>query len=241
MNKEDVIYNLEMSIFFYLKETFAIKYNLFSNDSLKINKTIKNKEYQLPTNILVTDGNYNPQELEVLMNGEILDKSNYFINYNTKTIKFNDYFNIIEVKYKILDIDLISEYPDSESSSFEKQIIAVEISDYHTSPFEIGGTRQYWKIRFYIDLFCFSHVMRKLFGNTLSVCFKNYGVPLINFKENNIVLTNGNLNTEFSLSNYEEVRVTDFGNILVESLNMESQEKKKMYNSCVSGTITLAF
>jgi hypothetical protein len=94
---------------------------------------------------------------------------------------------------------------------------------------------------FYIDMFLFSRVLRNRISNAVGIMFKNIKMPIIDFVENGIIKKDGTFNKEFSFEKNSVSYIDKFGNLKIESNDLESFDKKKMYSCTVSGEILIIF
>ena len=242
MRKEDVYYNLMMSFNFYMKEMFCVKNGLIESKNKKIASATKNKKYQLDENIIYTDGEGNAKSsVIVYAGGEEISNSNYVVNYIECTIIFKKTTKDVLIEYNTASVDIVDAFPEDKSDDFAKQMIAISFEDSSLKPFELGTYRQYWKYYFYVDFICYNKVVRDRLSHSFAVGIKNYGVPLFDFSQDNILNQDGTLNEEFKLLEKSYYNMNYFEDLKIEKLNLESLDKKRMYDSCVSGTLTLVF
>lgn len=245
MNREDVIYNVNMSMIFYLKEYFCKKYNFFNTESKTIASAIKNKKYSITDSFFTTDGNGNPSSnVSLLVGGADFSNSSssyeFLYEDDTLFVKFLNTTKNINISYNSPSVNILDAYPDENAPDFSKQMIVFESYDFYSRPFEVGSNRQYWNIPFSVSFFSFSPVIRYKVSGALSTLFKNFSVPLIDFSDNRIII-DGKLNKNFLVEEIKSSDINDFGNIDVQCSDIESQDKKKMYTVSVSGNIKIIF
>ena len=240
MKREDVIYNIKLSFDFYFREVFCKKYGFFEQKEKSFQRVAKNKKYQLDDGILLTDGNGNCDiNIEVKSNDEVI--TDYIYNANTNTICFNKSLQKVVIKYNVISVDVVDYYPEDKSDDFEKQMIAISMNDFYTKPFDVVGRIHKWEIPFYVDMFLFSRVIRNRIASSLSIMFKSISMPIIDFINNGIINDDGTINKEFSFEKNSVSHIDKFGNISLESMDLESLDKKKMYSCSLFGIITVNF
>lgn len=240
MNREDVIYNIKLSFDFYIREIFCKKYGLYKVIDKKYQSVIKNKKYKLEDNVLLLDDEFSTKNtFEITSNGESV--FDYVYNANDGTISFNNAHKNVCIKYNVLDIDIVDEYPDGDSNDFANQVISISINDFFTSNFDVVNHIKKWRIPFYIDAFLFSRVLRNKISSSLAVMFNSISIPIFDFINNGPVNIDGTINSDFSFFNSKVSSVDRFGDISVSANDMESFDKKKMYSCTLSGVITVNF
>lgn len=240
MNKEDVFYNLKLSIDFYFREVFCKKYGFYETKTKKIQKAIKNKKYQLEDNILLTDGNGNASLNVSVKSGEEY-VNDFVFDCNTGTICFTKSLSNVEIEYNVLNVDIVDAYPEDKSDNFERQMISISTDDIYSRPFDVTGKIHRWYLPFYIDMFLFSRVVRNRISNAIGVMFKDISMPVIDFINNGIVNKDGTFNSDFSFKKNAVSYIDNFGSIKIESNDLESLDKKKMYSCTLSGEICIIF
>lgn len=240
MNKEDVFYNVKLSIDFYFREVFCKKYGFYEIKTKKIQKAIKNKKYQLEDGILLTDGNGNASLNVYVKSGEEV-VNDFIFDCNTNTICFTKSLSNIEIEYNVLNVDIVDAYPEDKSDDFGRQMIAISTDDIYSRPFDVTGKIHRWYLPFYIDMFLFSRVVRNRISNAIGVMFKDVSIPVIDFIDNGIINKDGTFNSDFSFKKNAVSYIDKFGNIKIESNDLESIDKKKMYSCTLSGEICIIF
>jgi hypothetical protein len=240
MNKEDVFYNVRLSIDFYFREVFCKKYGFYDTKIKKIQRAIKNKKYQLEDGILLTDGNGNAElNIYVKSGDEIV--SDFCFDFNTNSIYFTESISNISITYNVINVDIVDAYPEDKSDDFLRQMIAISTDDVYSRPFDVSGKIHKWYIPFYIDMFLFNRVIRNRISNAISVMFKSIIIPIIDFSENGIIKKDGTFNKDFSFKKNAVSYIDKFGDLKIESNDLESFDKKKMYSCTVSGEISIIF
>ena len=240
MNKEDVFYNIKLSIDFYFREVFCKKYGFYETKVKKIQKAIKNKKYQLDDDILLTDGNGNAELNIYIKSGEEL-VSDFEFDCNTNSIYFTKSISNVEITYNVLSVDVVDAFPEDKSDDFARQMIAISADDIYSRPFDVTGKIHRWYLPFYVDMFLFSRVLRNRISNAVGVMFKNISIPIIDFVENGIIKKDGTFNKEFSFEKNAVSYIDKFGNLKIESNDLESFDKKKMYSCTLYGEISVNF
>jgi hypothetical protein len=71
--------------------------------------------------------------------------------------------------------------------------------------------------------------------------FKSIIIPIIDFSENGIIKKDGTFNKDFSFKKNAVSYIDKFGDLKIESNDLESFDKKKMYSCTVSGEISIIF
>ena len=127
----------------------------------------------------------------------------------------------------------MSSFPDIESSSFDNQVISVELEDIYSKPFELGSSRKYWKTNYFFDIFCFNKMLRKSLSNKLMLLLARSKVPLVDFKESYPLNQDGSINENFNMYEDKSLDIVNFGEVSSETLDFKSQNKKEMYHSCI--------
>lgn len=240
MNKEDVFYNVKLSIDFYLREVFCKKYGFYETKTKNIQKAIKNKKYQLEDNILLTDGNGNARLNVSVKSGEEY-VNDFVFDCNTSTICFTKSLSNVEIEYNVLNVDIVDAYPEDKSDNFERQMISISTDDIYSRPFDVTGKIHRWYLPFYIDMFLFSRVVRNRISNAIGIMFKDVSMPVIDFIDNGIINKDGTFNSDFSFKKNAVSYIDNFGSIKIESNDLESLDKKKMYSCTLSGEICIIF
>lgn len=240
MNKEDVFYNVKLSIDFYFREVFCKKYGFYDTKIKKVQKAIKNKKYQLDDGILLTDGDGNAKlNISVKSGEDAID--DFVFDCNSNTIYFTKSLSNIEIEYNVLNVDIVDAYPEDKSDDFERQMIAISTDDIYSRPFDVTGKIHRWYLPFYIDMFLFNRVIRNRISNAIGVMFKNISIPIIDFSENGIINKDGTFNGDFSFDKNAVSYIDKFGSIKIESNDLESLDKKKMYSCTLSGEMCVIF
>lgn len=240
MKREDVFYNIKLSIDFYFREVFCKKYGLYETKTKKIQSVIKNKKYQLDGEVLLTDGNGNAElNIYIKSGNEVVE--NFVFDCVNNTLCFTESMQNVEIEYNVLAVDIVDAYPEDKSDDFEKQMIAISTDDIYSRPFDVVGSVHRWYLPFYIDMFLFSRVLRNRISNASAIMFKSISIPIIDFNNNGIINKDGTFNKEFSFDKNAISYIDKFGNIKIESNDLESLDKKKMYSCTVSGEISVNF
>jgi hypothetical protein len=240
MNREDVLYNIRLSLDFYFKEVFCKKYGFYETKIKKIQRAIKNKKYQLEEGVFLTDGNGNA-ELNIYVKSEGEPVGDFVFDFATNSIYFTKSISNIEIEYNVINVDVVDAYPFDKSDDFVKQMIAISMDDIYCKPFEVSGNIHRWEIPFYIDLFLFNKVIRNRISCAIGVMFKSISIPIIDFINNGIINKDGTFNYNFSFEKNSVSKIDKFGSIKIESNDMESLDKKKMYGCTVRGEIVVNF
>ena len=71
--------------------------------------------------------------------------------------------------------------------------------------------------------------------------FKDISMPVIDFIDNGIINKDGTFNSDFSFKKNAVSYIDNFGSIKIESNDLESLDKKKMYSCTLSGEICIIF
>lgn len=240
MKREDVFYNLELSFHFYFKEVFCKKYGFYDSKEKKIQRVVKNKKYQLEDGIFLTDGNGNA-ELNVYVSTESNSNCDYKYNFSDNTISFSSSKSNVTIRYNVINVDIVSSYPYGKSDDFERQMIAITIDNFYSKPFDVTGKIHRWNVPFIVDMFLFNRTIRNKIGSAAGIMFKSISMPIIDFANNGIINKDGTFNKDFSFKNNAVAYIDKFGNISIESRDMESLDKKKMYSCSVFGDISVNF
>jgi len=242
MEQEDVFDNIQHSIIFYLQEVFASTYGYVEDREKEIKSAVKNRNYAISELIPLTDGAGKAVDnIAVFKNDVEIPTDDYSFNHDTGNIKFNKTYSGVVVKYKERMLDVVNAYPKEESEEFDRQIISVEVEDIYTRMFEVGTRRRYWKTNYYINAFCFNAMLRKSISTRLMILLTKFGIPLVDFKKYHPINDDGTINKEFDMVKLSEIIMTDFGDVSSETMNFEALNKKIMYNSEVSGILTVIF
>lgn len=240
MNKEDVIYNIRLSFDFYFREVFCKKYGFYETKEKKIQKVLKNKKYKLEEGILLTDGNGNA-EPNIYVSSDSNSNSDFVFDYASNSIYFTSQKQNVTITYNVINVDIVDSYPYDKSDDFEKQMIAISFDNIYCKPFDVCGKIQRWEIPFYIDLFLFNKVIRDRISCAIGVMLKSVSIPIIDFINNGIINKDGSFNYDFSFEKNSISYVDKFGDIKIDSTDMESLDKKKMYSCTVEGEIVVNF
>lgn len=240
MNKEDVFYNVKLSIDFYFREVFCKKYGFYETKIKKIQRVIKNKKYKLDDGILLTDGD-GKAELNIYVKSGDDNILDFCFDINSNSIYFTKSISNIEISYNVINVDIVDAYPEDKSDDFLRQMIAISTDDIYSRPFDVSGKIHRWYIPFYIDMFLFNRVIRNRISNAIGVMFKSISIPIIDFSENGIINKDGTFNSDFSFDKNAVSYIDKFGSIKIESNDLESLDKKKMYSCTLSGEICVIF
>lgn len=240
MKREDVFYNIKLSFDFYFREVFCKKYGFYDVKEKKFQRVVKNKKYQLEEGVLFTDGNGNA-ELNVYVTQGSNSTSDFVFDCINNTISFNRSMSDITIIYNTINVDIVDSYPYGKSDDFERQMIAITMSDFYSKPFDVVCKIHRWTIPFYVDMFLFSRVIRNRISGAVGIMLKSVSIPIIDFINNGIINKDGTFNSEFSFEKNAVSYIDKFGNLSIESNDLESLDKKKMYSCTVSGDISVNF
>lgn len=240
MNREDVLYNLRLSLDFYFKEVFCKKYGFYETKEKKIQRVFKNKKYQLEEGIMLTDGDGNAS-LNIYIESDSNSSSDFEYDYLSNSVYFNSNKQNVTIRYNVINVDIVDAYPYDKSDDFERQMIAISFDNIYCKPFDVCGKIQRWEIPFYIDLFLFNKVIRNKISCAIGVMLKSVSIPIIDFVNNGIINKDGTFNKDFSFERNSVSKIDKFGNLKIESRDMESLDKKKMYSCTVEGEMIVNF